>query len=800
MTAPAPAIQVDFSLFLASRRGDRGRVTALAVAGAGLAAVLMQSLWPLAWAFVAAPLLWFEYDLQVHAARAGNQAALKRVTFVAAVVSSVFSLLPTMIWQVGSSSAVAAAIAVWCVALIRTGADITRVSSRRGDAPAKHSAFVLLGACGPLVASMLMCGVQTGLSGQPALLEAWMPLGAMAFFVGYGFVFWREAGATAAALKNAQAQQHRQAALARLLFEQSSMVAALFDKEMRFLAVSSKWEEWAGARSDSVIGKQLRDVFKNMPERWTKQHARAQAGEKALLAEDRMIDHRGREVFMRWEAGPWRDETGAIGGIIVFGAEVTELVAARETQKESADRLRFAHEALGAVVWEIDIGRQRLVNAEALADIFGAAPTFSEISSGQFSFAAPRDAKDVRKQMWRIWSNASSNVFEHRYVRTDGAAGWVQTGARAIPGSDGRISRVILTTTDITARKEREAAIEEAVHSAEAMLAQKRAILDDLLDDLGLGREETSDAHADPRARHSDDLVAKLDGLLADIARRDHALLVTVDVLREARRAAESANVAKSQFLANMSHELRTPLNAVIGYTEILAEDFAANPLTAQISDLDRIHASARHLLSLINQMLDLAKIEAGRLELDLGPVDLEHLARDVVDTIAPIAAKNRNRLSVAFAEPLQWVNADNLRLRQCLMNLLSNACKFTTDGAVRLHVRAAAEGVMTRIDFEISDTGIGMTQDQLERLFQPFTQADASTTRRFGGTGLGLAITRSLAQLMGGDVTVVSHVQVGSTFTLSVRCKALTQEHSTGAPFADDLYLDATHIRCATV
>ena len=774
MTAPAPAIQVDFSLFLASRRGDRGRVTALAVAGAGLAAVLMQSLWPLAWACVAAPLLWFEYDFLARAARAANGASLHRVTLVAAVVSAVFSLLPTMIWQAGSSSAVAAAIAVWCVALIRTGADITRVSTRSRDEPAKPSAFVLLGACGPLVASMFMCGVQTGLAGQPSLLEAWMPLGAMAFFVTYGFVFWREAGVTAAALKNAQAEQQRHAAIARLLFEQSSIVAALFDKDMRFLAVSSKWEEWAGARSDSVVGKQLGDVLQNMPKRWTEHHARALSGEKALLAEDRMIDHRGREVFMRWEAGPWRDETGAIGGIIIFGADVTELIAARETQKESAERLRFAHEALGAVVWEIDIGRQRLVNAEALADIFGAAPTFSEISSGQSSFADPRDAHEVRKQMWRIWTNASSNVFENRYVRTDGAPGWVQTGARAVPGPDGGISRVILTTTDVTARKNRQAAIEEAVHRAEAMLAQKRAILDDLLDDLGLGREDTADTRSDLPERQNEDLIAKLDGLLVDIKRRDHALLVAVDVLREARRAAESANVAKSQFLANMSHELRTPLNAVIGYTEILAEDLASDPMSAQLSDLDRIHAAARHLLSLINQMLDLAKIEAGRLDLDLGPVDL---AREVVDTVAPMATENRNRLSIDIPHQLPLVNADNLRLRQCLMNLMSNACKFTTDGDVRLQLRVAAEGATPCIEFAVSDTGIGMTQDQLARLFQPFTQADASTTRRFGGTGLGLAITRSLAQLMGGDVKVVSQDQVGSTFTLSVRCKSLAQD-----------------------
>jgi PAS domain S-box-containing protein len=793
VTAPTPAFQVDFSLFLAKRRGDRALVVALTVGGGLLTAALMQSPLALFWTAIAAPLMWLEPMLQSRAAAGGDRAALRRVTLLGALISTIYAVLPIMIWQIDTTSAVVWATAIWCAALIQTASDITRVTYRAQSGLARPCGLVPLGTSGPLVVSMVTCGLQTGLTSTAAPLHAWLPLCALLCFVGYGHAFWRQAGATAAALKNAVAEQQRQAAIARLLFEQSSMLAALFDTDMRFVAVSRKWEEWAGTRGDSVIGKRLSDVFTHMPKRWTDQHARALNGEKVVLAEDRMIDHRAQEIFMRWEASPWRTETGAIGGIIVFGAEITELIAARELEKQSAERLRFAHEALGAVVWEIDIGRQRLVNAEALADIFGAAPTFAEVAAGQSQFADERDARHVRKQMWRIWSNASSDVFEHRYIAANGAQGWVQTGARALPGPDGKISRVVLTTTDITARKNREAAIEEAVHRTEDVLAAKRAVLHDLMADLGLAAAAAGDhGETQQAASGGTDLIAKLDALLGDIVRRDQALFAAVAGLREARTAAESANIAKSQFLANMSHELRTPLNAVIGYAEILAEDMAINPAQAQRDDVAKISAAARHLLSLINELLDLAKIEAGRLDLNFGPVDLARVARQAIDTVGPNAAKNANRLTLDMAANLPNVYGDELRLQQCLINLLSNACKFTENGDVRLSIRATPEGAMTRFDFAISDTGIGMTPEQVSRLFQPFMQADASTTRRFGGTGLGLAITRSLAHLMGGDVTVSSTENAGSTFTLSIRCPALAENDGCDDPFAKDLLFAA--------
>jgi two-component system, sensor histidine kinase LadS len=266
---------------------------------------------------------------------------------------------------------------------------------------------------------------------------------------------------------------------------------------------------------------------------------------------------------------------------------------------------------------------------------------------------------------------------------------------------------------------------------------------------------------------------------LAGIAVRNARLF---DEVRRHRQAAEAANRAKSTFVANMSHELRTPLNAIIGYSEMLIEDCGDLALDGFVSDLQKIHGSGKHLLSLINDVLDLSKIEAGKMQLYREAFDVTGMLQDVVSTVRPLIEANANELQLIYGNDpagtgadLGVMHADLTKVRQSLLNLLSNAAKFTEHGVITL--AAARErspdrpaGLGEGVDwltFCVSDTGIGITVEQLERLFQVFTQGDASTSRRYGGTGLGLALSRRFCQMMGGDITVESAVGVGSTFTI---------------------------------
>ncbi|QDG50730.1 response regulator [Persicimonas caeni] len=239
--------------------------------------------------------------------------------------------------------------------------------------------------------------------------------------------------------------------------------------------------------------------------------------------------------------------------------------------------------------------------------------------------------------------------------------------------------------------------------------------------------------------------------------------------LEEARDEAVRANEAKSAFLANISHELRTPLNAIIGYSELIYEDFEMDGHTEYLPDLKKIGVAGEHLLSLINDILDLSKIEAGKMELYLETIDLHSLLGDVADTIEPVVAKNDNTFLVDIDNAPKTMQGDITKLRQVLFNLLSNAAKFTENATVRLHAYADVDDGRNMCVFEVIDRGIGIPDEKLERLFQAFTQADESTTRQYGGTGLGLTITKHFTEMMGGRIEVQSEVGQGTTFRVLV-------------------------------
>ncbi len=282
------------------------------------------------------------------------------------------------------------------------------------------------------------------------------------------------------------------------------------------------------------------------------------------------------------------------------------------------------------------------------------------------------------------------------------------------------------------------------------------------------------------------DLIKKLQREIFERKKTEETLKKHQHDLSLARDQAFAASRAKSVFLANMSHELRTPLNAIIGYSEMLFDDLNQDANEQQLDDLTKIQSSGHHLLTIINDILDLSKIESGKMDLNLETYDLVELINETVSAIQPVASKNSNNLTVDFSPNIGTIHVDAKKLRQCLLNLLDNACKFTNSGEVKLVVKIETRNQNEWVQFIVSDTGIGISDDQTRNLFSEFTQADSSPTKSYEGTGLGLALSQRFCELMGGHITFTSKLGIGSIFCISIP-KNVTQKTSVKFSSQDD-------------
>jgi signal transduction histidine kinase len=448
-----------------------------------------------------------------------------------------------------------------------------------------------------------------------------------------------------------------------------------------------------------------------------------------------------------------------------------EMEAAKNQAESSANRLDFALASNNSFVVELDHVNQVVYGAERGATLLNRVPTLRDFYD--FSWVHPDHVDRIRGITIGNKTTGGPITVEFPVAPEFGDGRWLEVRNVTTRDETGRSLRSVMLWTDVTERKKAILDFEASLEKAQDSLIARRT----LLAAIGAthGFEFDVDEHvASNTAKVSapgsglESLHMRLGSILAEIDARDASLTEAVYALEQAKQGAESASLSKSQFLANMSHELRTPLNAVIGYAEIIEEDLEIEGQVQSMKDARKIRSAAKHLLALINEILDLSKIEAGKMELSPIHTDLDALVHDVHTMTSQLALEKNNELIIDVSQ-LGTAAIDDTKMRQCLFNLLSNACKFTQGGTVRLEGRRDGD----TLNFLVQDSGIGMSQEQIGKLFQPFVQADSSTTRKFGGTGLGLMITRELARLMGGDVTVTSILGIGSTFVLSMKINA---------------------------
>ncbi len=464
-------------------------------------------------------------------------------------------------------------------------------------------------------------------------------------------------------------------------------------------------------------------------------------------------------LFLTEAAGIAAALTCAVALGYIFAATLYHVHAASHARMQDAEWVRQLNMSFGdaaSAAWEIDFTRERLVGAPRLSALLGRTVSYDDVINDAM-FAPAADRALVNAAFAPAHGAIRRIALEHDVIGADGARTRVRHQGFVRTTPDGAPVRITCVTRRADAVAAAPATGLEPL-AVSAVTAQGAA-LETLRNELAAAFQDEIIAPAS----------ARLADLVATLAAQAGAIERGVDDLAHARQEAEGANLAKSQFLANMSHELRTPLNAIIGYAEMLQEDAEDNGDTTAVQDLNRILTAAKHLLSLINEILDLSKIESGRMDVAAAPFDAHAMLDELIETIRPIAEQNGNVIAIIGDVPAGEANTDAMKLSQCVLNLLSNSAKFTRNGRIEIEADRRTYNGVDQLFITVRDNGIGMSKEHMSRLFQPFVQADPSITQQYGGTGLGLTITRRFAQLLGGDVTVTSTLGEGAAFTLHV-------------------------------
>jgi PAS domain S-box-containing protein len=745
-----------------TRRREMPASIALIVLTGGIAAAIMGGVGAVGWAAVMSLLLIIDTELyrRLDAAevkiRGKVLAGLAGWSFAS---SAFYALLPIALWLHGEAAGAAAAMVLWVAGVVRhfsPGASGALPIAIAGAAPPALSL---------LVSPLMIAGMATRPDWDLAFIAA-IGGGALMAYVTAARI---SAGEAERALRKATRAENMQHTLAQLMLSHDDIAVVLMDRDGSIVAVSKGVAP--KLRLEEVRGLKFADIVPLPRDVWSDAFDRALKGEHVRHAEQEIVLPEGRHYF-DWETRPWRNEVGDICGIYAAGRDITSLVLARKAVAANQDRLRIALDAGRSVVWEVDYKEKKIHWYGDRTALFGPDGfSFEEFDINTTRVIHPDDREMLAAYFTEIAAGDSHSV-EHRVLRPDGSFAWVESYARRVVGRSGGVRKFIVMSKDITDRKLQEAAFIAAMQRAEATMRASRSRFQDVGEIVY--EPETSIAEADVSVA---DMYEHLAGLMEEMEARDAVLAEAMAGLKAAREAADSANVSKSQFLTSMSHELRTPLNAIIGYSEILREEAEADNRETDIADIDRVLGAARQLLHLINDILDLSKIEAGKMDLAVSEFDAAALIRDAAATVRPSMEKNANTLNIEIENELGIGLSDAFKLNQCLLNLLSNAAKFTQNGAVTIRARRehhAQEGDWLQVS--IADTGIGMSEEQVSRLFSAFMQAETTTARRFGGTGLGLALTRRMMQMLGGDVGVTSAPNQGSVFTLRFPAKLRAQ------------------------